>query len=111
MSRLLLLSTVAVALMVEWSEAFCRGSTGRHLTYVQHLSRAVTKPTKTYMSTMSNMGTTADSMTDIRAEDEEANIDHRIFCNVELNLASLEAVGFDMDFTLAQVFLADHFLL
>jgi hypothetical protein len=26
-----------------------------------------------------------------------------IYCNVELNLASLEAVGFDMDFTLAQV--------
>lgn len=26
-----------------------------------------------------------------------------IFCNVELNCANLEAVGFDMDFTLAQV--------
>jgi hypothetical protein len=27
----------------------------------------------------------------------------QIFCNVELNCESLEAVGFDMDFTLAQV--------
>lgn len=27
----------------------------------------------------------------------------KIFCNIELNGASLEAVGFDMDFTLAQV--------
>lgn len=26
-----------------------------------------------------------------------------IFCNVELNCANLEAIGFDMDFTLAQV--------
>lgn len=26
-----------------------------------------------------------------------------IFCNVELNCANVEAVGFDMDFTLAQV--------
>lgn len=27
----------------------------------------------------------------------------RIFCNVELNAESIEAVGFDMDYTLAQV--------
>lgn len=27
---------------------------------------------------------------------------NQIFCNVELNAANLEAVGFDMDFTLAQ---------
>lgn len=26
-----------------------------------------------------------------------------VFCNVELNCANIEAVGFDMDFTLAQV--------
>lgn len=30
-------------------------------------------------------------------------ISRQIFCNIELNGASLEAVGFDMDFTLAQV--------
>lgn len=30
-------------------------------------------------------------------------INTRIFCNVELDLSSLEAIGFDMDFTLAQV--------
>eukprot|EP00981_Chlorochromonas_danica_P014881 scaffold9343_cov189-Ochromonas_danica.AAC.6 len=33
---------------------------------------------------------------------EEANLKNHIFCNVELNLTNLEAVGFDMDFTLAQ---------
>lgn len=27
----------------------------------------------------------------------------KIYCNVELNCANLEAVGFDMDYTLAQV--------
>lgn len=33
----------------------------------------------------------------------QPNFARQIFCNVELNCASLEAVGFDMDFTLAQV--------
>lgn len=27
----------------------------------------------------------------------------RLYCNVELNVAYIEAIGFDMDFTLAQV--------
>jgi len=31
------------------------------------------------------------------------NLNSTIFCNVELNCANLEAVGFDMDYTLAQV--------
>jgi 5' nucleotidase family len=31
-----------------------------------------------------------------------ADLGHQIFCNVELNAGNLEAVGFDMDFTLAQ---------
>jgi hypothetical protein len=31
------------------------------------------------------------------------SISHKIFCNVELNGATIEAVGFDMDYTLAQV--------
>jgi hypothetical protein len=31
----------------------------------------------------------------------------QIFCNVELNGENLEAVGFDMDFTLAQVCTGD----
>jgi hypothetical protein len=31
------------------------------------------------------------------------NLDKQIFCNVELNCEYLEAIGFDMDFTLAQV--------
>lgn len=31
------------------------------------------------------------------------HINTSIFCNVELNGANLQAVGFDMDFTLAQV--------
>jgi hypothetical protein len=34
----------------------------------------------------------------------ENNFNTTIFCNVELNCANLEAVGFDMDFTLAQVY-------
>jgi len=32
----------------------------------------------------------------------ESNLNSQIFCNVELNCEHLEAVGFDMDFTLAQ---------
>ncbi len=47
-------------------------------------------------------------------ENMESNLRHKIlstddtfnttiFCNVELNCANLEAIGFDMDFTLAQV--------
>lgn len=32
-----------------------------------------------------------------------ADLTRNVFCNVELNCANLEAVGFDMDFTLAQV--------
>jgi hypothetical protein len=31
------------------------------------------------------------------------NLNQSIFCNVELNATNLQAVGFDMDFTLAQV--------
>ena len=31
------------------------------------------------------------------------SLNKKIFCNVELNGHSVEAVGFDMDFTLAQV--------
>ena len=33
------------------------------------------------------------------------SLNKKIFCNVELNGQSVEAVGFDMDFTLAQVIL------
>ena len=31
-------------------------------------------------------------------------ISRKVFCNVELNGEAMEAVGFDMDFTLAQVY-------
>ena len=31
------------------------------------------------------------------------NLMRKVFCNVELNGATIEAVGFDMDYTLAQV--------
>jgi hypothetical protein len=31
------------------------------------------------------------------------DLSQQIYCNVELNGANLEAVGFDMDYTLAQV--------
>jgi len=34
--------------------------------------------------------------------DVNINFKHQIFCNRELNGENLEAVGFDMDFTLAQ---------
>ena len=34
--------------------------------------------------------------------DINVNFRHQIFCNRELNGENLEAVGFDMDFTLAQ---------
>lgn len=33
----------------------------------------------------------------------DSSLSKKIFCNVELNGQSVEAVGFDMDFTLAQV--------
>lgn len=33
----------------------------------------------------------------------KSNLTRQLFCNVELNCEGLEAVGFDMDFTLAQV--------
>lgn len=33
----------------------------------------------------------------------KSGMNSQIFCNVELNANNLEAVGFDMDFTLAQV--------
>ena len=33
----------------------------------------------------------------------KGNLNKQIFCNVELNGDTLQAVGFDMDFTLAQV--------
>lgn len=35
-------------------------------------------------------------------EQKRGHRGEKVFCNVELNLGSLEAVGFDMDFTLAQ---------
>ena len=35
----------------------------------------------------------------------DIDISSQVFCNVELNLAYTEAVGFDMDFTLAQVYI------
>ena len=35
--------------------------------------------------------------------DIDINLDTQIYCNVELNTDYIEAVGFDMDFTLAQV--------
>lgn len=38
-----------------------------------------------------------------RVDHEKVNINTTIFCNVELNLSNLEAVGFDMDHTLIQV--------
>lgn len=34
---------------------------------------------------------------------QHLDLNQQIFCNVELNGENLEAVGFDMDFTLAQV--------
>lgn len=34
---------------------------------------------------------------------QHLELNQQIFCNVELNGENLEAVGFDMDFTLAQV--------
>lgn len=34
---------------------------------------------------------------------QHLDLTQQIFCNVELNGENLEAVGFDMDFTLAQV--------
>ena len=34
---------------------------------------------------------------------QHLDLSQQIFCNVELNGDNLEAVGFDMDFTLAQV--------
>ena len=34
---------------------------------------------------------------------QHLDLSQQIFCNVELNGENLEAVGFDMDFTLAQV--------
>jgi len=34
---------------------------------------------------------------------DDINLDTQIYCNVELNTDYIEAVGFDMDFTLAQV--------
>jgi len=39
------------------------------------------------------------------------SLNKKIFCNVELNGQSVEAVGFDMDFTLAQVILYIYLLL
>ena len=30
------------------------------------------------------------------------SLNHTVFCNVELNCVNLEAIGFDMDYTLAQ---------
>ena len=36
---------------------------------------------------------------------QHLDLSQQIFCNVELNGENLEAVGFDMDFTLAQVLL------
>lgn len=35
--------------------------------------------------------------------DVQNDLDTEIYCNVELNTDYIEAVGFDMDFTLAQV--------
>ena len=39
---------------------------------------------------------------------QHLDLSQQIFCNVELNGENLEAVGFDMDFTLAQVFIRIH---
>jgi hypothetical protein len=33
---------------------------------------------------------------------EDIDITRNVFCNVELNCTNIEAIGFDMDFTLAQ---------
>ena len=38
----------------------------------------------------------------IRSQTGSVGLERQIFCNVELNGATIEAVGFDMDFTLAQ---------
>lgn len=38
----------------------------------------------------------------VQISPQGADLGNQIFCNVELNAENLEAVGFDMDFTLAQ---------
>lgn len=51
-----------------------------------------------------------DSLKDLTEKYTQSPVDPstHIFCNVELDLQPLQAVGFDMDFTLAQV--SHHFL-
>lgn len=54
------------------------------------------------------LGTSEYSLNDLNPIDAMSGnnnntINTEVFCNVELDLSSLEAIGFDMDFTLAQV--------
>ena len=38
----------------------------------------------------------------LRAAPDMEDLTRRVFCSRELNMANIEAVGFDMDYTLAQ---------
>ena len=57
------------------------------------------------MNMMIMMNVIDDSHNDDDDDDGDVknNLDTEIYCNVELNTDYIEAVGFDMDFTLAQV--------
>ena len=58
----------------------------------------VAKNFKAISFTLAQQGKTAEYGDDSR----EQNLRTQIFCNIELNCENLEAIGFDMDFTLAQ---------
>ena len=66
--------------------------------FIKSFSRKVTNKFSRY-SSQSSLRTIA---YDDHQEYEKELINRKVFCNVELNGESIEAVGFDMDFTLAQ---------
>jgi hypothetical protein len=43
------------------------------------------------------------STANLASDDESINFKRKVFCNVELHGDAIDAIGFDMDFTLAQV--------
>lgn len=53
---------------------------------------------------MNNQNSDSSSLSTSNFDSSSNSLSKKIFCNVELNGQSVEAVGFDMDFTLAQVY-------
>lgn len=98
--RFVVLQLLAVIMYVQcfnrrkWTGRLIRRATA---SFTTPLSSSVSSNIDLYRKTVE------DILKDAEERVTKKDITRNIFCNVELNCANLEAVGFDMDFTLAQV--------